>query len=669
VEESVSKEAPKASSVRTERGTAGPAAAPVGETPTRESMSSDGIGFTPTRIIQVLDRVIALASEFELQGPPDVLLRFRKRLESNTFQVLVIGEAKRGKSTFINALIGRDILPTDVDIATSQVFKVSRGAEEIYRLRFEDDSTRRVQGSDLASYGSQVVVDAQGQPKLDQTIRWIEVDVPARFIPPNITILDTPGLGGLYAAHAQITYRFLAYADAVIFVLDSGQPVGAAELDLMGKILDVTRKIFLIQTKIDQHGKDGWEQTIARNESIVADRFADRLDDVQIWPISSKNLRKAAGSTRPDALLMVSRYQALADALQAFLLQMSAAERAVEALSIACRFHIGRRQVLATRLRSLEDPDKTPGEEAARIATDKKRFEVEWGPRGVRRSELGNGARRVIAIGRQTFREALQPGGRVVGAIEHKIETMTPTQATSEFGTKLREELLEATLGEWESVRKLTESRLGELLNSFLDAAEDVGIPGDWKDEAISRSGLQVEKSVYEQVLSKYYAFIPVLGAAGFLGPFLTIPLGVWIFFQSKVRGKKEELRKMIRQELQDVQRHFLSADLTDSRSSRVDEYFKAVESSVAGAVDATVRRKLADLESEIARLQDQSLLQEKERIQAAEEARRQMAAWDALGRELLNLGKSDDLRNALERLTQAHEARSEQPRQTTIVS
>ena len=139
--------------------------------------------------------------------------------EDNTYQVLVVGEAKRGKSTFVNALIGRDILPTDVDIATSQVFRVCPAEGEAYRLRFEDDSQQEITAADLPRYGSQVVADTEGVPRLDQIIRWIEVDVPVRFLPANVRILDTPGLGALYAAHGQITHRFVPHADAVLFIL------------------------------------------------------------------------------------------------------------------------------------------------------------------------------------------------------------------------------------------------------------------------------------------------------------------------------------------------------------------------------------------------------------------------------------------------------------------
>jgi len=78
------------------------------------------------RTVSVLDALITKGREFELAQPPEALKRRAQKLRENTYQVLVVGEAKRGKSTFVNALIGRDILPTDVGVATSQVFNVRR---------------------------------------------------------------------------------------------------------------------------------------------------------------------------------------------------------------------------------------------------------------------------------------------------------------------------------------------------------------------------------------------------------------------------------------------------------------------------------------------------------------------------------------------------------------
>jgi hypothetical protein len=121
--------------------------------------------------VTVLDETIARAGEFELADPPPALARYRKKLTDNTYKVLVVGEAKRGKSTFVNALIGRDVLPTDVDVATSQVFNIRPSQREAYRLRFEDGSEREISLEDLPLYGSQVALDAGVVPTTDQLIR------------------------------------------------------------------------------------------------------------------------------------------------------------------------------------------------------------------------------------------------------------------------------------------------------------------------------------------------------------------------------------------------------------------------------------------------------------------------------------------------------------------
>jgi GTP-binding protein EngB required for normal cell division len=246
------------------------------------------------KALTVLKALAEKGREFALPEPPAGLDLFRSKLEENTYQVLVVGEAKRGKSTFVNALIGRDVLPTDVGVATSQVFRVRPADREAYRLRFEDDSQQEIAAADLPRYGSQVVADVQGVPRLDQIIRWIEVDAPVRFLPPNVCVLDTPGLGALYAAHAQITYRFVPHADAVIFLLDSHAPLGEPECKFIDELLAVTANLFFVQTKIDQVRRDAWQAMQARNQDVLRQRFAGRLADPRVWPVSSTNLRKAA---------------------------------------------------------------------------------------------------------------------------------------------------------------------------------------------------------------------------------------------------------------------------------------------------------------------------------------------------------------------------------------
>src|SRR5215211_2917797 len=255
--------------------------------------------------ISIVDALSGKAGEFELPEPPEALERYRQGLVQNTYKVLVVGEAKRGKSTFVNALIGEDILPTNVRVTTSQVFDVRLAEREAYRVRFEDNSAREITRDDLPRYGSQVLEDAGERPELDQVIRWIEVDTPTfSFLPKGVSLLDTPGLGALYAAHAQITQRFVPEADAVIFVLDSEKPIVQSEIEFIETILNETSDIFFIQTKIDLYDEEAWRATLDRNREILEQKFGDSLTDTNIRPISSELLLKAAQSEETRELYL-----------------------------------------------------------------------------------------------------------------------------------------------------------------------------------------------------------------------------------------------------------------------------------------------------------------------------------------------------------------------------
>lgn len=618
--------------------------------------ASDRIGVVRQRTIALLTNIAEKARVFELPSPPVAMVESRRKLEENAYQVLVVGEAKRGKSSFVNALLGRSLLPTDVAVATSQVFRISQAGHEAYRLRFEDGSSRDIGREDLSRYGSQVVADERGAPRLDQTVRWIEVDAPIRFLPPGLSILDTPGLGSLYAAHAQVTHRFVPHADAVIFVLDSSQPMGQPDIDFLHTLLTATRGIFFIQTKIDQHRHDHWQEVMDRNREILVERFGDRLPDPRIWPISSHHLLKAA-ETGDDDYIIVSRHQELAVGLRGFLFRVAGWTRASDAVILADHYHETTRGTLAGRLTALTDPSAshlTARQEGA--IGRKQQFETDWGPRGEKQREVNEGIRRQITIGRQSFGQALRGGGDIALTFETKIEAVSSPKEAEALAETMPGEVAAAAIDLWVSACEQVQARCVELLGPLAEAAEALRSP-----EGVDRADLLartrsldvIKQDRYEQFKGARSEWATITSALG-TPLYVVIALGLvawpvalaaglgagvwglvrgWKSTQERqVRTAQGELRRYLGDTLQQVQRYFLDAELAEGRFSLVDEHFNSIERTLTEQVRSLVTERLADAQAEIDRLADAARLDAAQRQSAGERVREQLADWDELG-------------------------------------
>jgi GTP-binding protein EngB required for normal cell division len=615
--------------------------------------------------VAVLDDLIARADEFELADPSPVLGRYREKLRENAYKVLVVGEAKRGKSTFVNALIGRDVLPTDVDVATSQVFNVRPSEQEAYRLRFEDGSEREIPPEDLPLYGSRIMADARIVPTADQVIRWIEVEMPIRFLPEGVSILDTPGLGALYAGHAQITHRFVPEADAVIFVLESGQPVVDEDLKFIEQILTVTRNIFFIQTKIDQYSKEDWQNIQRRNQEILKERFKDRLADTRVWPISSTNLRKAASADKKteQAYLMVSQHKELMAALQAFLSRVSGWGRTAEALAVAAKYHATSRKALAGRLAGLTAESKQQQAELQKVAVEgKRRFDAEWGIQGQKYRELREGLQRAVTVGKQSFANMMQPGGDIELAQKAKIDEIESLKQANQVAEEMPGEIITAAVNNWARVCDEVQQRCVVLLGPFAEAVDDIGAP-----VAPDRSGFPADGGDTEDEFKRDYftalrsaagggmlvlgvsgmasLVMPSLAAAAFAAPvmpFVAVPLltvlvggGIKGALGGQVKTAQQQLRVRLAEQLQKARRHFFDVDLAGGSFSRVDEYFMTLDRTVNEHVRGLVEKKSKESQAEISRLKEAMQLEGREREARTKQTQEQMAKWDNIGKSI----------------------------------
>lgn len=178
-------------------------------------------------------------------------------LRASATTILVCGEFKRGKSTFINALIGRNVCPTDVDICTSVVSIIKYGAKEKATRVYGDFSNLKSEVVPFDSIEEYTVGTAE---EIGNTI-CMELELPLDELKKGLIIIDTPGVGGLDPRHAMLTNYFLPQADITLFMTDVNEPLTTTELKFYkDKVLQYAKRSAIIVNKADLKDNDSVEE-------------------------------------------------------------------------------------------------------------------------------------------------------------------------------------------------------------------------------------------------------------------------------------------------------------------------------------------------------------------------------------------------------------------------
>ncbi len=240
-----------------------------------------------------------------------------KRFELGLFRIVVMGEIKKGKTSFINALLGApDLLPVASDIATSVVYKVIYGPERKFKVFFQPDidtGKRRdpleIRQEEIADYGTE-----NGNPHNTKRVDFIGVEEPNPLLKEGIALIDTPGVGGLFKAHRDISWRYAPNADAIFFVLDSVEAVMSRdEVAFLKELKDRLKKqVFFVQTKtdvVDSVQSASWRE---RNKEILEKEVGILKESIRYFPISSK-LKNIADKSHNGQRLEKSGFLLLLD--------------------------------------------------------------------------------------------------------------------------------------------------------------------------------------------------------------------------------------------------------------------------------------------------------------------------------------------------------------------
>jgi hypothetical protein len=181
-------------------------------------------------------------------GRPDLVARLDAlvtRIDDRRVTVVVIGEFKAGKSALVNALIGADVCPVDVAVATA-VTTVIEFADHPIAEVFRGNADGGPAAEEIDPAEARAWIRGQRGNALG-----VRVALPRPLLADGLVVVDTPGVGGLDARHVAQSLGILSTADVVLFVADGANELGGPALDLLALVQGVVPHTELVLTKSD----------------------------------------------------------------------------------------------------------------------------------------------------------------------------------------------------------------------------------------------------------------------------------------------------------------------------------------------------------------------------------------------------------------------------------
>lgn len=214
---------------------------------------------------QLLDRLMTALAAFPATDADREELRRASEQLGDLFLLVIVGEFNAGKSAFINALLGAEVMPEGVT-PTTAVINLLRYGPEPSESMLPDGIIQRT---------------------------W-----PATML-EEITVVDTPGTNAIIREHEQLTQQFVPRADLVLFVTSADRPFSESEREFMAAIREWGKKIVIIVNKVDLLKDDSQREQVTGFVRENVERLLGFRPE--IFPVSSMLAQqaKALGDRNP----------------------------------------------------------------------------------------------------------------------------------------------------------------------------------------------------------------------------------------------------------------------------------------------------------------------------------------------------------------------------------
>lgn len=247
------------------------------------TLTSELSGFTQqkNRLIQVAGEMRSLAEKLGDSSRGIEISRIQTALGQDSIKVAVIGEFKGGKSTLVNALIGKELLPTWTDECSAAIVQLRYGENQDAEVFYSDLHRQPISINELTHVATVENPDFQ-------KIEYVDVRYPSDILQNGLIVVDTPGTNSAERARELITLRFLNVADAAILVLNAEYLLTAKEEAFILSEISPRNydRVFVVVNRCDVYRDEKDRLTAALKKCL--ERLHQLIPGVEkIYPLSA----------------------------------------------------------------------------------------------------------------------------------------------------------------------------------------------------------------------------------------------------------------------------------------------------------------------------------------------------------------------------------------------
>ncbi len=275
------------------------------------------------RVVEGLLGLASVARELGLARVAAEAEQAATQATQSRFNVAVLGQFKRGKSSVLNALIGKPLLPTDVLPTTGVVTVVSEGQEGVLGVTDTSGTFHYVPGERLSE-----LITEEKNPHNQKGILKVTVPCSCSLTEAGVDLVDTPGLGSIFQHSATRTKEFLPRVDVALLVLGADPPITDQELELAAEAAQAASSLWVVLNKADLLAPEAQDRLLQFTSNALTSKLG--VPFFGPWPVSAKKALEQGQDPGMDHL----RQQLLRLAQEhRDVMAMASARRALKVLS------------------------------------------------------------------------------------------------------------------------------------------------------------------------------------------------------------------------------------------------------------------------------------------------------------------------------------------------